>query len=289
MKRLMILVVFLITINLYGAYEYIDFGSTPEALVLQSASASSICGPSAVAINPAALGGSNKNWASVSYLNWIFDSSLESIEGGYSLNRYITFSAFLSYFSIKDFDLIDEFGDKISSIKYYDVFGLVGSGINIGSVDIGFNVKIFGTKLKYSGSGFSSDIGIRIPHNIKKFRASIVIKDLISDMPKLGKSGDSIPVKIILGTEYKLSRVINLLLSYRTDNQVNFGSNFNFSKKFRVSFGYGVGVINSWGIGMEYSFISESSAKIIELGILKPVTDMEDIDFPINLGFRYEF
>ena len=287
-KAMLILLIFL-PYNLKALYDYLDFSGSVKSFILQNSGVSIISGPSSSLINPAGLAGYNKNWVSVSHLNWIFDFKLEYLEAGYSLNKNITFAGYIDYFTTKSFDFINKAGEKESSLHYYDLLAGIAAGIKLGKFNFGINTKILHTEIKYSGTGFSSDIGMKYPYSGKKLNFGICIKNLISKKVILDKSGNQMKIHVLGGINYRLSEVINISMSLRSDSQYNVSTSLNIKEQFELYSGYSFGNMDSWGLGMSYSFLSPQSIKTFELGILKPTNDLDVTDFPLRIGFKYEY
>ncbi len=285
---MLILLIFL-PYNLRALYDHLDFSGNIESFILQNSSMSIISGPSSPLINPAGLAGYNRNWISGSHLNWIFDFKLEYLEAGYSLNKNITFAGYINYLTTKSFDIINKDGEKESSLHYYDLLGGIAAGIKLGKFNFGINTKILHTEIKYSGTGFSSDIGMKYPYSGKKLNFGICIKNLISKKVILDKSGNQMKTQVLGGIGYELFEVLNISISLRSDSQYNAGTSLDINKQFELYSGYGFGNIKSWGFGIKYDFLSPESIKTVELGILNPINELDEADFPLRIGFKYEY
>jgi len=278
----------ILSVSLAGSYEYLDFSGNVETFILQNSGVSIIKGPCSGLVNPAGLAGYKNKWINGSHLNWLFDFKLEYLEIG-SVYNNITFAGYIDYFAGESFNIINSAGEKGAMLNYYDLVGGIASGMKIGKISAGINIKKMNTQIQdYSGSGFSLDIGMQYPYLDNKLNFGICTKNIMAVQARLDRKGKPMKLQVLAGVGYQLSKLIEILSGMSSAGQYHISSIIHLEKAIEIYTGYGFGLLNTWGVGMKYSFINPGSHTSIEIGVLNPITGHDEVDIPLRIGLVYE-
>jgi len=292
MKQKMILYffVFFTFFNLYGSeiYKNKEIGGSVENLIFYYGGVSYLKNYSAIFINPAGIVDESKSWVYFSHCNWIMDFKMESLNAGYSLNKFFTLGFYMNYFYTTKFSEIDKFGDVVGNINYYEIESGILSSINLKSFNFGINFKFLNRNITENNSSFNIDIGLKIPVILKRLSIGVNIKNMLSGNYKTGNRVERIKLENIYGISYKLSPNFAILFGSNFTSQNSFGLNLKLGKKFETYFGYNLGDRNYWGIGLSYNVGMDKDKRVIDIGFSQITKVKDDFDTILKIGFLYE-
>jgi len=192
-----------------STYQFLNIPSSPRHLALGGKNVT-IQDDDVISglFNPSSINQEMDNMLSVNYFTYFSDISYGSLAYAYRLdNRGNTIHFGFSYINYGDFVGYDEFGNYTSDFSGNESVFSVGYANKLNNIPIifGSNLKfITSTFEQYNSYGIAADIGFFYNDNVNDIKASLVFRNIGSQIKPYNEVNEKLPFEINLGVSQKL-------------------------------------------------------------------------------------
>lgn len=161
--------------------------------------------------NPSLINERIQNKISINYINYLADISMGTISFTPKISDKIgVLYTGISYLNYGDFIKANDQGDEEGSFKAYDLSFSIGYAYNIpnSNIYVGANVKLINSAIdNYSSVGIGSDLAVSYLKDTNPFMASIVLRNIGSQITVYDDDKEDLPTEVMIGASYKLQNV----------------------------------------------------------------------------------
>ena len=215
--RKYILILFLITSNLYGqvggesVYNFLNLTGSSRQAALGGKTLTLFDDVNQPNWNPSTINQSIDNNIAINYMNYLADINYLSASFAHMIDRNIgTFHTGISYLNYGDFISSDEYGNETGSFKAYDLSFSLGYSYNFHRSDfyIGGNIKLINSVIEnYSSFGLAVDVGVSYYNEYLPYTLTIVMRNLGYQVTVYDNVRENLPLQVDLGASYKMENV----------------------------------------------------------------------------------
>ncbi|MGB4269280.1 MAG: PorV/PorQ family protein [Spirochaetota bacterium] len=224
--------------------DFLEIGVGSRPLGMGEAFTAEVGDVNAIYYNPAGLGTLKFPVMSLMHQELIVDSRFENVSLAFPVwNGFFGFST--SVFWVPPFDKIDINGNKIGTVNFYNVSGIIAYGYSLGFMEVGGSIKYIYQQIDtLQLQSFAFDIGIlkRITM-YSPFDAPIRNLSLGLSIQNIGTNAkdDSLPRLIRAGLSYKMSHFFGFNVDLM-ENAITSSDLYDFTSGFNESFRINAGV-----------------------------------------------
>ncbi|MCX8122918.1 MAG: PorV/PorQ family protein [Spirochaetes bacterium] len=225
------------TIGTSGA-DFLEIGVGSRPLGMGEAFTAEVGDVNAIYYNPAGLGTLKFPVMSLMHQELIVDSRFENVSLAFPLYKgFFGFST--SVFWVPPFDKIDINGNKVGTVNFYNVSGILAYGYSLGFMEVGGSLKYIYQQIDtLQLQSLAFDIGIlkRITM-YSPFDAPIRNLSLGLSIQNIGTNAkdDSLPRLIRAGLSYKMSYFFGFNIDL-VENAITSSDLYDFTSGFNESF-----------------------------------------------------
>jgi hypothetical protein len=161
--------------------------------------------------NPATINVAMDNQLAVNYSSYLGGISYGTAAYAYTWDRRVqTFHAGITYINYGTFEGYDEFGEKTQDFSGGEAALSFGYAFQIGYSDFyfGANAKLINSKLEqYSSFGVATDLGLLYLDEDIEFQATLVVRNLGTQITTYAGTYDSLPLEIDIGLSQTLENI----------------------------------------------------------------------------------
>lgn len=161
--------------------------------------------------NPATINVDMDNQLAVNYANYLGGIGYGTAAYAYTVDRHTqTFHAGITYVNYGSFDGYDENGNSTGTFSGNEAALSMGYAFQIGYSDFyfGANAKLITSKLEqYNSVGVATDIGLLYINDNLDFNATIVIRNLGTQITTYAGLHEPLPFEVSLGLSQRLEHV----------------------------------------------------------------------------------
>lgn len=161
--------------------------------------------------NPATINIEMNNQLAVNYTNHLGGISYGTAAYAYTIDRHVqTIHAGITYVNYGTFNGYDEIGNPTGTFSGNEVAFSIGYAIQLGFSDFyfGSNIKFISSKLEqYTSLGAAVDLGLLYVNKDLDFNATLVVRNLGSQITTYADLKESIPFEVAFGMSQRLENV----------------------------------------------------------------------------------